>query len=46
MSHELAAALANARLVVLFGCAHVPQLQAPEEFLAAIGGFLGIDSSG
>jgi 3-oxoadipate enol-lactonase len=46
MSHELAAALANARLVVLSGCAHVPQLQAPDEFLAAIGGFLGIDSSG
>lgn len=41
MSHDLAAALANARLVVLPDCAHVSQLQAPDDFLAAIGGFLG-----
>jgi 3-oxoadipate enol-lactonase len=40
MSHELAAGLPNARLVVLPGCAHVPQLQAPELFLGAIEGFL------
>ena len=40
MSRELAAGLPDARLVVLPGCAHVPQLQAPEVFLAAIGGFL------
>jgi 3-oxoadipate enol-lactonase len=40
MSHELAALLPNARLKVLAGCAHVPQLQAPEVFLDAIGDFL------
>jgi 3-oxoadipate enol-lactonase len=40
MSHELAALLPNARLKVLAGCAHVPQLQAPEVFLDAIANFL------
>lgn len=40
MSIELTAGLPDARLVILPGCAHVPQLQAPEAFLAAIGGFL------
>ena len=40
MSHELAAGLPNARLVTIPGCAHVPQLQSPEVFLAAIGDFL------
>jgi 3-oxoadipate enol-lactonase len=40
MSHELAAGLPNARLKILAGCAHVPQLQAPEMFLEAIGDFL------
>ena len=40
MSHELAAGLPNARLTVLPGCAHVPPLQSPELFLAAIEGFL------
>src|SRR4051812_37179761 len=40
MSHELAAGLPNARLTVIPGCAHVPQLQAPEVFLQAIGSFL------
>jgi 3-oxoadipate enol-lactonase len=40
MSHELAAGLPNARLNILPGCAHVPQLQSPEMFLAAIGDFL------
>jgi 3-oxoadipate enol-lactonase len=40
MSHELAALLPNAQLKVLAGCAHVPQLQAPEMFLEAIGDFL------
>jgi 3-oxoadipate enol-lactonase len=40
MSHELAAGLPNARLEIIAGCAHVPQLQAPEIFLKAIGGFL------
>jgi len=40
MSRELAALLPNARLKVISGCAHVPQLQAPEVFLEAIAGFL------
>ena len=40
MSHELAALLPNARLKVLPGCAHVPQLQAPQLFLEAIADFL------
>jgi 3-oxoadipate enol-lactonase len=45
MSHELAAGLPNARLKILAGCAHVPQLQAPEMFLDAIGDFLPAPSS-
>src|SRR6201993_5383419 len=40
MSHELAAGLPDARLKILPGCAHVPQLQSPEMFLATIGDFL------
>ena len=40
MSHELAAGLPNARLKIIAGCAHVPQLQAPDTFLDAIGEFL------
>ncbi len=40
MSYELAAGLPNARLVVLEGCAHVPQLQKPTAFLESINGFL------
>jgi 3-oxoadipate enol-lactonase len=40
MSRELAAGLANARLAIIPGCAHVPQLQSPEIFLNAIGDFL------
>lgn len=40
MSHELAAGLPQARLKVIAGCAHVPQLQAPAEFLETIGDFL------
>jgi 3-oxoadipate enol-lactonase len=40
MSRELAAGLPNARLTVIAGCAHVPQLQSPELFLDAIGDFL------
>lgn len=42
MSRELAAGLPQARLAVLPGCAHVPQLQEPDQFLAAIGDFLGV----
>lgn len=40
MSRELAALLPDARLVVLDGCAHVPQLQDPERFLAAVDPFV------
>jgi 3-oxoadipate enol-lactonase len=42
MSHELAALLPNAHLEIIPGCAHVPQLQAPEMFLEAIGDFLQV----
>jgi 3-oxoadipate enol-lactonase len=41
MSKELAAGLPQARLAIVAGCAHVPQLQAPQAFLSAIGHFLG-----
>jgi 3-oxoadipate enol-lactonase len=40
MSHELAAGLPQARLEIIPGCAHVPQLQSPAIFLAMIGDFL------
>lgn len=40
MSRELAALLPNARLRIIAGCAHVPQLQAPEVFLETIEEFL------
>ena len=42
MSRELASLLPNARLKIIPGCAHVPQLQAPEIFLEAIGDFLSV----
>jgi 3-oxoadipate enol-lactonase len=41
MSQELSASLPDARLVILKGCAHVPQLQAPEVFMDAIRDFIG-----
>jgi 3-oxoadipate enol-lactonase len=40
MSHELAAGLPDARLKIIAGCAHVPQLQSPAAFLEMIGDFL------
>ncbi len=40
MSRELAALLPDARLKIIAGCAHVPQLQAPDTFLETIGDFL------
>jgi 3-oxoadipate enol-lactonase len=40
MSHELAALLPDARLKIIPGCAHVPQLQSPELFLKTIADFL------
>jgi 3-oxoadipate enol-lactonase len=42
MSRELAALLPNARLQIIAGCAHVPQLQSPDVFLDAIGDFLAV----
>src|SRR4051812_35956583 len=39
MSHELAAGLPQARLKVIAGCAHLPQLQAPQTFFEASGDF-------
>ena len=40
MSRELAALLPDARLKIIAGCAHVPQLQSPDMFLESIGDFL------
>jgi 3-oxoadipate enol-lactonase len=40
MSHELTALLPDARLRIIPGCAHVPQLQSPKLFLTAISDFL------
>ena len=40
MSRELAAGLPQARLKIIPGCAHVPQLQSPAMFLDVIGDFL------
>jgi len=45
MSHELADLLPQARLKIIAGCAHVPQLQAPQAFLGAIGDFLATTSA-
>jgi 3-oxoadipate enol-lactonase len=42
MSRELAALLPNARLKIVPGCAHVPQLQSPELFIEAIRDFLRV----
>lgn len=40
MSRELAAGLPDARLIELPGLAHVPQLQAPQQFMSAIRPFI------
>ena len=40
MAREFASGLPNASLHTLKGCAHVPQLQAPELFLATINEFI------
>jgi 3-oxoadipate enol-lactonase len=45
MSHELAGLLPRARLEIIPGCAHVPQLQAPQTFLEVIGDFLTTSSA-
>jgi 3-oxoadipate enol-lactonase len=46
MSHELAAGLSDARLKIIAGCAHVPQLQAPRVFLETIADFLPVATAG
>ena len=46
MSHELAAMLPDARLKIIPGCAHVPQLQAPKLFLETISDFLPVATTG
>jgi 3-oxoadipate enol-lactonase len=45
MSRELAAGLPNAQFIELKGCAHVPQLQAPSVFMAAIKDFIADEKS-
>lgn len=42
MARELAGILPNATLRLLPGCAHVPPLQAPEQFLDVMAPFLGM----
>ena len=44
MSRELAAGLPDAKLVELPGCAHVPQLQAPDLFMAALRPFIDLST--
>jgi 3-oxoadipate enol-lactonase len=45
MSQELAAGLPNARLKIIPGCAHVPQLQSPKLFLDTMADFLPVTHS-
>ncbi|WP_089400503.1 alpha/beta fold hydrolase [Noviherbaspirillum humi] len=45
MATELAGLLPNARLVILPGCAHVPQLQEPDRFMEAIAEFVGAEQA-
>jgi 3-oxoadipate enol-lactonase len=45
MSRELATLLPNARLKIIPGCAHVPQLQSPRVFLDSIGDFLSASAA-
>lgn len=40
MARELASLLPQARLIELEGCAHVPQLQAPDRVIEAMRGFI------
>jgi 3-oxoadipate enol-lactonase len=42
-ARELATGIPGARLVIMLGCAHAPQLQQPQAFLDSIGAFLGLD---
>jgi len=40
IAHDLATSIADARLVVLAGTAHLPNMEAPELFNAEVLGFL------
>jgi 3-oxoadipate enol-lactonase len=42
MSHALAKALPNARLLEIPGCGHAPMVQGPETFVRTISDFLGL----
>ncbi|WP_424627740.1 alpha/beta fold hydrolase [Bradyrhizobium sp. SYSU BS000235] len=42
MSRDLAAAIPSAKLVEMPNCGHAPMAQAPESFIDAISGFLGL----
>lgn len=42
MARELASGLPDAQFVLLPGCAHVPQLQEPQQFLNAIASFIDL----
>lgn len=42
MSHALAKALPDAKLVEIPGCGHAPMAQAPEIFIEAISSFIGL----
>jgi 3-oxoadipate enol-lactonase len=44
--HKMAARIAGARIVVLPGCGHLPNLEAPAAFDAALGDFLATLSDG
>lgn len=44
-ARELADGIPGAQLVIMPGCAHAPQLQQPQEFLDAVGPFLGLDAA-
>jgi 3-oxoadipate enol-lactonase len=45
MSRELTQGLPDARLKIIPGCAHIPQLQAPRVFLEAISDFLPVGNA-
>lgn len=45
MAHQLVAAIPGATLVELPGIGHAPMAQAPETFIDAISGFLGLDKA-
>ncbi len=46
MSHGLAAGRSDAQLKIIAGCAHVPQLQAPDVFLDTLADFWAVVAAG